>query len=126
MHSAGVQLPDALGDGGAPQDGGKPELAAAGDEDAGGFFELGEVILTLSVFPGVQGEADDLRGAEFPEDALIEVAGVLLLRGGGDHANRGTSPPAGFGEPLQNDGMLFFVLGPSNGHHETSRLTRCS
>ena len=56
---------------------------------------------------------------------MLWSAAPFIVQGMSLIANRDATPSASFSEALQSNGMLF-VLGPSDGYHKPSRLTRCS
>src|SRR5690606_26057006 len=101
---------------GAAEDGGQPQLVAAGDEDAAGLFDLLHAVAFAGVAAGVEIEHADLARAHLGEQLLVAVAGVVEPAGGRDHRDLGTLAPAQLEEPLQHAHVALLVLGTTDGN----------
>src|SRR5690606_31022543 len=113
-HPARVALADQLGRGRPAHDGRDAQLVAAGEEHAGGGFQLAQVVLAAAVLAA--GEADRARapGLEPVEQFLVALAGVRQLAGGGNDRDVGVTPAAQLHEALENAAPHLLVLGPAD------------
>src|SRR5690606_34769186 len=112
----GVGGADRLRDRRASQDGGQPQLVAAGDEDPAGLFDLLHAVAFARVAAGVEVEHADIARAHLGEQLFIAVAGAVEAARGRDHRDVGALAPAQLEEPVQHAHVALLVLGTADGN----------
>src|SRR5271156_4740602 len=118
----GVANADELGHRRPAEQGGEPQLVAAGEEYAGRRLEPPQSSGLLAVAASIKIHHSHLRSAQVPEEFLVARAGLVHAAGGGDHDDIGSRAAREADGAIPGWAMVFLIFAPADGHYPAAGL----
>ena len=113
-NAAGVQLPHRLRHRRASDQGGKPELVAAGEENPGRPIQALEAARLLGIASGIEVQRAGAACAHFAKNAFVPRSRVAHQAGGRDDGDVRRAAARQIDEAPQNLRRVFLLLGTSD------------